>query len=498
MNPFILYTLCLAGFASCHKPDQAGQNDLAPKEVLSTKAASSRLGVNSIAGANWADARDNFANDSLVLTGLSITDSYATVQSTSDKVVSGFQTLGINTIRLPLNPQTVLSPWWGSYQGAIDKAVSKNMKVIVAVWEASNSKDGRIDDVTKFWNLWQVVVNKYGSNPNVYFEPFNEPHGYSVTDLKSIYLDWLSRYPSVPRGRVVIGGAGYCTDVNSIGSDSQFDGCLLGYHNYAFFNTSITSVNGWDVKFGQDLIYPTRTIITEFGCPMTTGKNYTGSATDGELAYLQSITDVMNNRGIASVYWPGLRMKMDRTYIDSYSLTTFDGNALTVTNTTGLARLKYAWSLNDSPGGPFPSFDTGAYYRFVNRKSGKVLDVSQSSLSNGASIIQWPSNGGNNQQWNITSAGTGTFTLTNRNSAKVLDVTNASLAQGTALIQYQNNNGLNQQWRITDLGGGYYRIVNRESGLALDVNGSSTADGAGIIQWPSQGGTNQQWQLIKL
>ncbi|PRY39938.1 ricin-type beta-trefoil lectin protein [Spirosoma oryzae] len=490
MKSAIVFVGCLLTLLACQQPyDAVKQEDVTKNQAA--KATGARAGVNGIVGANWADQRDNFANDKLVLSGLTGSETYAGVQTTADKVLGGFQNLGINTVRLPLNPQTVSTAWWSSYQGAIDKALSRNMNVILAVWEnTSFAANGKITDYNQFWSLWQTVVAKYGTTANVYFEPMNEPHGYSVTELKTFYNDWLNRFSSVPRGRIVLGGAGYCTDVNSIGSDTQFDGCLLGYHNYAFFNTGIQTVNGWDVRFGQDINYPSRTIITEFGCPMTTGKNYNALASDGEVAYLQAITDLMNNRGVAGVYWPGLRTN------DSYSITTFDGTSLSVTNATGLNRLKYGWSLTTSSGGPTPSFSTSAYYRLVNRKSGQVLDVNQASTANGAAIIQWPYNGGTNQQWQFGSLNTN-FSLKNRNSAKLLDVNQASTANGTGIIQYQQNNGANQEWIITDVGTGYYRLVNRNSGLALDVNQGSTANGASIIQWPSNGGTNQQWQIVQ-
>ena len=36
-----------------------------------------------------------------------------------------------------------------------------------------------------------------------------------------------------------------------------------------------------------------------------------------------------------------------------------------------------------------------------NRATGKVIDVSGGSLSNGANVIQWADNGGSNQHWQI-------------------------------------------------------------------------------------------------
>src|SRR3954470_14085833 len=86
--------------------------------------------TNDFRGVNWADERDNFVNDVLVLGGLSTSDSYATTQAKADRILSGFQTnLGANTVRLPVNYSTVSGSYWNSYTGAIDTAVGKGMKV---------------------------------------------------------------------------------------------------------------------------------------------------------------------------------------------------------------------------------------------------------------------------------------------------------------------------------------------------------------------------------
>lgn len=97
------------------------------------------------------------------------------------------------------------------------------------------------------------------------------------------------------------------------------------------------------------------------------------------------------------------------------------------------------------------SFNSGSYYKFINRNSGKALDVTNGSTADGAAVIQWTYNGGNNQQW-----------------------------------------------QIIDVGSGYYKIINRNSGKSADVSGGSTADGAAVIQWPYGGGNNQQWQILEV
>src|SRR3954447_5859257 len=106
-------------------------------------ASPAQAATNGFRGVNWADQRDNFVNDTLVLGGLSTSDSYATTQAKADKILAGFQhNLGANTVRMPVNYPTVSGSHWNSYTGAIDEATGKGMKVILSYWEAANSKDG--------------------------------------------------------------------------------------------------------------------------------------------------------------------------------------------------------------------------------------------------------------------------------------------------------------------------------------------------------------------
>jgi len=82
-----------------------------------------------------------------------------------------------------------------------------------------------------------------------------------------------------------------------------------------------------------------------------------------------------------------------------------------------------------------------------------------------------------------------------RHSEKCLDVTSASTTAGAAVIQYTCGTGTNQQWQLSSLGSGYYNLISRNSGQCLDVTSASTADHATIIQYTCGGATNQQWSL---
>src|SRR5260221_13687191 len=100
--------------------------------VLAPAPRLAQAATNSFKGVNWADARDNFQSSWVIPNGLSASDSYSTVQTKANKILSGFQNnLGANTVRLPINPPSVAESWWGSYTAAFDTAFSKGMKVII-------------------------------------------------------------------------------------------------------------------------------------------------------------------------------------------------------------------------------------------------------------------------------------------------------------------------------------------------------------------------------
>ena len=165
------------------------------------QAAATPLSTSDFRGVNWADQRDNFVNGVLYPSGLSSSDSYSSAATVADRVVGQMYSItGANTVRMPINEPTV-SQGWGTYTGAIDKALTKG-KVILAYWAYNHS---RPVSTSAFYAMWDKVVAKYGSNPNACFEVINEP-GLGTSDLTNFYNAWLNRYSGVPRARVILDG----------------------------------------------------------------------------------------------------------------------------------------------------------------------------------------------------------------------------------------------------------------------------------------------------
>jgi Ricin-type beta-trefoil lectin domain/Cellulase (glycosyl hydrolase family 5) len=447
---------------------------IAVSVVTQTPRAYAATNTAQFKGVNWADPRDNYADDAVVPSGLSTSDTYATTYAKATAVISGFQAnLGANTVRLPVNPYSVNGSFWSSYTGAIDAATAKGFKVILSYWEGVANKDGLVDNTTTYWAMWSTITTKYSGNSLVYFEPMNEPFGYSQTAWANLAAQWISTYPAVPVGRVFVSGTGYNQDVTTVCADSRLTGTYLSLHNYGFWHTSWTAYASWvsDLKTHIGSC-ASRTVVDEWGAPMTTGLNYNGPINSNYfIAYVQAQTDVMRSLGMGSVYWPGLRTA------DTYSMETLGGSGtnltLTNNNASGVSRLQWAWGVG-----------SGSYAVVRGTGSGRCLDVPGSSTTNGKQLEIYDCNGGSNQSWLLTPAKT-LMVYDN----KCLDVAGASTTAGTKVEIWDCTGDPNQQWTVNSNG----TITGVQSGLCLDAVSAGTANGTLVDVWTCNGGANQQW-----
>ena len=323
--------------------------------ACSVLAATAISAVNSFAvtsqfrGVNWADKRDNFVSDVLVLSGMSLSDNYQSASVVADRVIGQFQELfGTNSVRIPVNEPTV-SKFWDTYTGVIDMALSKG-RVVMGYWGPAQPAGPK--NMNDWWSMWAKVVEKYGDHPNAYFEVFNEPHMYSKTELRDLYAEWLKKFPNVPRDHILLDGSGLAWNVPDVADDPRFEGCLFAVHEYTFWNMSITTEQGWKDSFkGKVGKYIDRTVCTEWGGAMSPGdKNgvhydymdYNSTPTNYFMAYIRGMSDQLREWEMGSFYWPGLRDG------DWYSMTKRTGEGanikLEIVNQSGVDRMKMAWA----------------------------------------------------------------------------------------------------------------------------------------------------------
>jgi hypothetical protein len=443
------------------------------------KPAWSGAAPSSFHGVNWAAPGDNYSSGPVVPSGLSVSDSYATVYGITLRMVAGFRkNLRANTLRLPVNPASVGTAWWRSYRATIDAATAARFKVILSYWDQTPGNDGVIDDMTTWNQMWDTLTTDYAHNPRVYFEPMNEPYGYTAAQWIQICTTWLADHASIPRGRVVISGTGYNDHVTAVGAAPSLDGTLLSLHYYGYW-ASFTTEAGWIAdllpRIGQ---YMDRTIIDEAGAPMTIGLNYGAHNGNVETSYFAAVTDTARSMHMGLVYWPGLRTG------DSYSMETLGANGqLTNNSATGVAQLKWGYGfgtvppVNDLP--PAPPGE-----EIVGAASGRCVDVPGFSTTAGTQLDIWDCNGGGNQTWDYTSS--------DELSVYGNTCMTAAATTGSPVVIETCTGAADQRWTVNSDG----TITSAaDSALCLDATAAGTADGTLLDVASCDGSASQSWKM---
>ena len=124
-----------------------------------------------------------------------------------------------------------------------------------------------------------------------------------------------------------------------------------------------------------------------------------------------------------------------------------------------------------------------------------AIDEAGSTLP-GKPIDQWPLNGTDpTEAWTLANQGGDYVIITNLFSGLVMDVSGSSVSSGAQIIQNTPNGSASQRWKIVDAGGWFYWLENQNSGLYLDVQGASTSNGAHLVQTSFTGASSQWWRI---
>ncbi|MEW2497675.1 RICIN domain-containing protein [Streptomyces nodosus] len=125
--------------------------------------------------------------------------------------------------------------------------------------------------------------------------------------------------------------------------------------------------------------------------------------------------------------------------LDARAAGTADGTA--VQQYTCNATTAQQWSFTATGGG---------YVRINNHNdAAKVVDVTDVSSADGAPLQLWTYGGGDNQQWLPVDEGGGAYHFVNRHSGKCLDVPGAATAESVQLTQYTCNGTPAQRFQVT-------------------------------------------------
>ena len=129
----------------------------------------------------------------------------------------------------------------------------------------------------------------------------------------------------------------------------------------------------------------------------------------------------------------------------------------------------------------------------VSKQNGIAID-NGGSTTNGAGIIQWGLNSGQNQKWNFTQNADTSWNIVSQSSWLSLDDPGSSVTNGIQMVQWTSSRDSNQRWWVDQQSDGSYKIWNQASGSALD-NSSSNTNGHALVQWIWNGGPQQRWLL---
>ncbi|MEU2424881.1 RICIN domain-containing protein [Streptomyces sp. NPDC007851] len=291
--------------------------------------------------------------------------------------------------------------------------------------------------------------------------------------IDKLSADYLSADTSV----AVLGGSGS----NSVEAPAMIkkDG------TYYVFGSHLT---GWSLN---DNIYATATSLSG---PWSAFRNFAAPGTHTYGSQTANVITVQGSSGTTYIY------AGDRWDTSNLGASKLIWLPMTIRGTTVNVGQYPTWSLDTAAGTwtPGSGIPAEGVHTLTNGNSSLLMDVENQSTSTGAKIIQWPANGGTNQQWTLTKVADNIYTLKSVNSGLCLDVPNQATATGLQLQQWTCNGGTNQQWfldLVGSYGGSTYMLAGVGSDLDIGVVSGSTTQKAAVDQETGTGATSQQWAV---
>ena len=143
----------------------------------------------------------------------------------------------------------------------------------------------------------------------------------------------------------------------------------------------------------------------------------------------------------------------------------------------------------------WPAHASGQVYR-ITTVATLAVDVAGSSTSALAHVVQWPINGGLNQEWTLEEHPGGSW-IVNVNSGQCLSVGSKNAGEG--VVQYPCIDDPTDEWKFEPVNSGTAFVIrNAYSDLVLDVPRGTGNWGTQLIQWPANGNPNQFFWFYRL
>ncbi|WP_030324761.1 RICIN domain-containing protein [Streptomyces sp. NRRL B-3229] len=280
---------------------------------------------------------------------------------------------------------------------------------------------------------------------------------------------------------------GLVTTLGSGGSANSFESPAMVKVNGVYYLLA-SHLTGWSAN---DNVYTTATSLSGTWAPM---RNFAAPGTHTYVTQTANIITVQGSAGTTYIY------AGDRWNANDLGNSQLIWLPMTIRGTTVNVGQYPSWSLDSGAGTwtPDSGVPTNAVHTLTNAGSSMLMDVAGGSTADGAKVIQWQSDGGDNQRWTLNRAADNVYTLKSVKSGLCLDVPGKSTVDNVQLQQWTCNGGANQQFAadlVGSLTGTKFMLVNISSGLNIGVNASSTTAGAAVVQLTGTGAASQQWNL---
>lgn len=203
------------------------------------------------------------------------------------------------------------------------------------------------------------------------------------------------------------------------------------------------------------------------------------------------------NLGLDGRYYEVLPKSNSSLTLDVQSASTSNGASIQLYVNNGTLAQLFTFEFVSSDG-------SNGYYRIVNARSGKVLDVAGGNLVPTTAIQQWGKESNNdNQLFAIQSNSDGSYTFINKATGLAVDVQNGSVASGKKVWAYTRNSSSSQRFTLREksnlLQEGLFIISSAlNSNKVLDIANGSASAGANVQLYESNGTIAQKWQVIRV
>ena len=127
------------------------------------------------------------------------------------------------------------------------------------------------------------------------------------------------------------------------------------------------------------------------------------------------------------------------------------------------------------------TIDNGKYEIESSIDNNYVLDVTATSLIEGANVELFYRNDKNNQKFQVEYIGEGYYKIETLHSNKALTVTRSMTKEGANVEQRDYVGSDSQKWVIKSAGNNYYFIISKCNGLVLSLENNKSINGVNIV-----------------